>query len=32
MNPFDPDMAAFIHAEVRRHGIRLELGISGMDQ
>ncbi len=26
MNPFDPDMAAFIHAEVRRQGIRLALG------
>ncbi len=26
MNPFDPDMAAFIHSEVRRHGIKLALG------
>ncbi len=26
MNPFDADMAAFIHSEVRRHGVRLELG------
>ena len=26
MNPFDSDMAAFIHSEVRRHGIRLALG------
>ena len=26
MNPFDPDMAAFIHAEVRRKGIKLVLG------
>ena len=26
MNPFDSDMAAFIHAEMRRHGIRLMLG------
>ncbi len=26
MNPFDPDMAAFIHAEVRKHGIGLALG------
>ena len=26
MKPFDPDMAAFIHAEMRRHGVRLELG------
>ena len=28
MKPFDPDMAALIHAECRRHGIRLELGRS----
>ena len=26
MNPFDADMAAFIHAEMRRHGVRLMLG------
>ncbi len=26
MNPFDPDMAAFIHGAARRHGIRLALG------
>ena len=26
MNPFDPDMAAFIHGEVQQHGIRLALG------
>jgi len=26
MNPFDPDMAAFIHAEVRRRGVKLALG------
>ncbi len=26
MNPFDPDMAAFIHGEIRRHGIHLALG------
>lgn len=26
MKPFDPDMAAFIHAETRKHGITLELG------
>lgn len=26
MNPFDPDMASFIHGEMRRHGIRLALG------
>lgn len=28
MNPFDPDMAAFIHAEVRKHGIKLALGLT----
>ena len=28
MNPFDPDMAALLHSEVRRHGIRLALGYS----
>lgn len=26
MMPFDSDMAAFIHAEVRKHGIHLVLG------
>ena len=26
MNPFDPDMAAFIHNEMRRHGVKLALG------
>ncbi len=26
MNPFDPDMAAFIHGEMRRHGVKLALG------
>ena len=26
MNPFDTDMAAFIHAEARKHGIKLMLG------
>ncbi len=26
MNPFDADMAAFIHAEMRRHGVELALG------
>ncbi len=26
MNPFDADMASFIHAEVRRHGVKLALG------
>lgn len=28
MNPFDSDMASFIHAEVRKHGINLLLGHS----
>lgn len=26
MNPFDADMASFIHSEMRRHGVRLMLG------
>ena len=26
MNPFDPDMASFIHSEMRKHGITLALG------
>lgn len=26
MNPFDPDMAAFLHSEMRRHGVKLLLG------
>jgi len=26
MNPFAPDMAAFIHSETRRHGVKLALG------
>ena len=26
MTPFDPDMAALLHSEVRRHGVRLALG------
>ena len=26
MNPFDPDMAAFIHGEMRKHGVKLALG------
>ena len=26
MNPFDLDMAAFIHSEMRRHGVKLALG------
>ncbi|MDO4731128.1 MAG: FAD-dependent oxidoreductase [Clostridia bacterium] len=28
MNPFDSDMAAFIHNEVRKHGVKLALGYS----
>ena len=26
MNPFDPDMASFIHGEMRRQGVKLALG------
>ena len=26
MNPFDPDMASFIHSEMRKHGVKLALG------
>ncbi len=26
LTPFDSDMAAFIHNEMRRHGIKLALG------
>ena len=26
MNPFDSDMACFIHAEMRKHGVKLALG------
>lgn len=26
MNPFDPDIASFIHSEMRRHGVKLALG------
>ena len=26
MNPFDPDMAAFIHGEMRKQGVKLKLG------
>ena len=34
MNPFDPEMAAFIHNEMRRHGIKLALGhtVEGFEQ
>ena len=28
MNPFDADMASFIHAEMRKHGVKLLLGHS----
>ncbi|MBE6970891.1 MAG: CoA-disulfide reductase [Ruminococcaceae bacterium] len=28
MNPFDADMASFIHSEVRKHGVKLALGCS----
>ena len=28
MNPFDADMASFIHAEMRKHGVQLALGYS----
>ena len=28
MNPFDADMASFIHSEMRKHGVRLALGCS----
>ena len=28
MNPFDADMASFIHAEMRKHGVKLLLGSS----
>ena len=28
MNPFDPDMAAFIHGQMRRSGVQLALGYS----
>ncbi len=28
MNPFDEDMASFIHSEVRKHGVKLALGYS----
>lgn len=26
LNPFDPDMASFVHAEMRQHGVELKLG------
>ena len=28
MNPFDSDMAAFIHSEARKHGLKLALGFT----
>ncbi|MBO5253833.1 MAG: FAD-dependent oxidoreductase [Clostridia bacterium] len=34
LSPFDPDMASFIHSEVRKHGIRLMLGtaVTGFEE
>ena len=34
LSPFDADMAAFIHAEMRKHGVRLALGhmVKGFDE
>ena len=34
MNPFDPDMASFIHSEMRRHGVKLALGhtVEGVEE
>ena len=34
MNPFDADMASFIHSEMRKHGVRLALGytVEGFDE
>lgn len=34
MSPFDADMASFIHAEMRRHGVKLALGksVSGFEE
>ena len=34
MNPYDSDMAAFIHSEVRKHGVRLCLGhhVAGFEE
>ena len=34
MNPFDADMASFIHSEMRKHGVKLALGhtVEGFDE
>lgn len=34
MNPFDPDMASFIHNEMRKHGVNLYLGhtVDGVEE
>ncbi len=34
MNPFDPDMASFIHNEMRKHGVKLYLGhtVDGVEE
>ena len=34
MNPFDADMASFIHAEMRKHGVKLNLGytVAGFEE
>ena len=34
MSPFDPDMAAFLHNEARRHGVKLALGraVAGFEE
>ncbi len=34
MNPFDADMASFIHAEMRKHGVKLALGyaVAGFEE
>lgn len=34
MTPFDPDMASFIHNEMRRHGVKLYLGhtVDGVEE
>ncbi len=34
MSPFDPDMAAFLHSEARRHGVKLALGraVAGFEE
>ena len=34
MNPFDADMASFIHSEIRKHGVKLALGhtVTGFEE